>query len=264
MRLESYSKTCSRFAYKFFRKEPLRLRTTKRRSALVRWLYHAIAPQTMPRAAVDYYARLIDGLRDEYFHPFRDEVLQSYPQPSRILDVGSGTGQLCLLLADAFESCHIVGIDLSKSCIEVARERAASAGLSNRVSFLCIDLTSDNWQPESFDLVLSTCSLHHWRRPALMLAAARRLLAPSGQLWIMDDFAGASVDDRRRWVQIVEHRCQPGWVFRWVFHFESRFLAYSRQELDELLVSAGLEATSFSTHEAFFTLCARAISKTRS
>ena len=227
---------------------------------LIRRFYHAVAPQTMPRAAVGYYTRLIDGLRDEYLHPFRDEVLRSHPQPSRILDVGCGTGQLCLLLADALESCRIVGIDLSRPCLQVARERVAGAHLGDRVSFLRVDLTSCGWRLEPFDLILSTCSLHHWRRPALMLAAARRLLAPNGRLWIMDDFAGASADDRRRWVQLVESRCQPGWVFRWVFRFESCFLTYSRQELEELLVPADLEATTFSTREVFFTLCARAIS----
>jgi len=62
----------------------------------------------------------------------------------------------------------------------------------------------------------------------------------------MDDFAGASADERCRWVQLVERRCQSGWVFRWVFRFESRFLAYSRKELESIVDDTGLYGIAFS------------------
>lgn len=53
---------------------------------------------------------------------------------NRVLDIGCGWGGLALAMAQA-EDVTVVGITLSREQLEVARQRAAQAGLSDRVSF---------------------------------------------------------------------------------------------------------------------------------
>ncbi|NOT42453.1 MAG: class I SAM-dependent methyltransferase [Alphaproteobacteria bacterium] len=58
-------------------------------------------------------------------------VKQIDPRPSeRILDVGCGTGTLAVLLKRRMPSCEIVGLDPDPQILELAREKARSAGVA--------------------------------------------------------------------------------------------------------------------------------------
>ncbi len=219
---------------------------------LVRPLYHWLIPQAMPRAAVDYYDRLIDGVTDTYLRPFAQEILTAYPGSARILDIGTGTGQLPVLLAKANPHYTLIGVDLSRKCVEMGRLRAEGAGLGKRVRFCEMDILRDVGMDESFDLVISTCSLHHWRWPVRMLRAAAGLLNEDGRIWIIDESADAKRDARREWMRRVESSGRPLWLFRTVFSFELKHLAYSRQEIETLCHRAGLRILDYVTREVFF------------
>lgn len=219
---------------------------------LVRFLHRYLVRQTMPGLVVGYYDRLIDAVAEPYFNRICEEVVQAFSGPVRILDVGTGTGQLPILLARANPEYKVTGIDLSRRCLDVARSRATDARLTGRVDYVRINLQRDRWQPPPFDLIISTCSLHHWRYPVRMLRAGRGLLKDGGQIWIMDEAAEAAPEARRRWVTRVEDAFSPAAIFRIVFSFESRFIAYSRRELTQLCKKADLRLASFSIMEAFF------------
>jgi len=55
----------------------------------------------------------------------------------RILDVGCGTGRVAISLAEL--GYNVIGIDISPSYIEIAKSRAISKGLENRVEFITCD-----------------------------------------------------------------------------------------------------------------------------
>jgi len=207
----------------------------------------------MPGIAVNCYEKMMDGLLEAYFRPFAEEVLRTFPGPARILDIGTGTGQLPIMLARSNSNYEITAIDLSRRCIDTACSKAEAAGVSCRLAFARADILSGQCHTEPFDLIVTTCSLHHWRSPVQMLRAARRLLKDQGQIWIMDDDAEATSDARQKWVRKVEQACNPGWISRAVFTFESRFLAYSRWDLECLCKKADLQLMHFSTREVFFT-----------
>ena len=67
---------------------------------------------------------------------------QSIPHPvSTVLDIGCGPGMNALQLAEIAPQTNIVGIDLHTPFIDEANQRAADAGVSNRVSFEVGDMT---------------------------------------------------------------------------------------------------------------------------
>lgn len=64
------------------------------------------------------------------------------PPPSRVLDMGCGSGVLGLSIIEAFEESSLVLADISPKALELASENAAGLGLDRRVELAESDLFS--------------------------------------------------------------------------------------------------------------------------
>lgn len=74
--------------------------------------------------------------------------------PHKILDIGSGSGLIALMLAQRFPEAHITGIEIDPSATEEARMNAAKTPWSDRADFICHDF--EDWiTDEKFDLIVS-------------------------------------------------------------------------------------------------------------
>jgi release factor glutamine methyltransferase len=62
---------------------------------------------------------------------FKSEI-----EDSRMVDIGTGSGVIALTLAAEFPKAQIVGTDISKDALMLARENAERLGLADRVRFL--------------------------------------------------------------------------------------------------------------------------------
>ena len=84
--------------------------------------------------------------------------------PTRILDVGSGSGCLTICLANEFKEAQVIGWDISRDALDVANRNAGKIGVEN-VSFDQVDVLQDSsWSvEEAFDLIVANppyISLH--------------------------------------------------------------------------------------------------------
>jgi SAM-dependent methyltransferase len=104
------------------------------------------------------------------------------PPDSRLLDVGSGTGFLSLLLAEL--GYRVTGIDLSPGMREQAARKAAEAGLS--VEFLPGDAEMPCFEPGQFDGIISRHLLWTLPSPQLALVNWCRLVRPDGLVLVID------------------------------------------------------------------------------
>lgn len=109
----------------------------------------------------------------------------------RILDVGSGAGQLIQhLLKYSDPESSITGFDLSLEMLKRARRRLKS----QRPRFVTADLTRLPFADRSFDCVTCGYVLEHLPDPRPGLAELARVLEPGGRLLLIateDSFGGA-------------------------------------------------------------------------
>jgi ubiquinone/menaquinone biosynthesis C-methylase UbiE len=139
----------------------------------------------------DRYDRLASRhLRRLHARVAADVAAAGLPDGSRVLDVGTGPGRLPLAIAGAAAGLRVEGIDLSEEMIEHARRIAASmhddAGTQTRVSFAVADVADLPYPEDTFDLIVSTLSQHHWADVSAGMRELLRVGKPTGQIWIYD------------------------------------------------------------------------------
>jgi SAM-dependent methyltransferase len=103
------------------------------------------------------------------------------PIPSRIADLGCGTGSLALLLAEDGHS--VDGIDVSP---EMVRRATAKAGTYPGMTFTVGDAAAPDLPPATYDVVLCRHVLWTLPSPADVLALWVDLLVPDGRLVLVE------------------------------------------------------------------------------
>lgn len=104
----------------------------------------------------------------------------------RALDAGTGAGTYALALAPSVR--EVVGVDPVPELLREARRLAASAG-ADTVTFVEGDATALPVESESFDLAACARTLHHVRRPELVVAELTRVVRPGGKILLVDQLA---------------------------------------------------------------------------
>ena len=101
---------------------------------------------------------------------------------ARIVDIGSGQGDLAVLLARTFPEAEIRGLEYSAAGVERSRQAAAGAQVSTRVSFSQRDLLrpQDLEDSERGWATVAICSevLEHVDSPEVLMTNATNYLAP--------------------------------------------------------------------------------------
>jgi ubiquinone/menaquinone biosynthesis C-methylase UbiE len=96
----------------------------------------------------------------------------------RVLDAGCGPGHAALALAA--HVAQVAAVDLAEAMLEQGRQLAAARGVTN-VEFRQADVERLPFEDETFDLVVSRYSAHHWPAPQSALREFRRVLRSNGQ-----------------------------------------------------------------------------------
>jgi ubiquinone/menaquinone biosynthesis C-methylase UbiE len=123
------------------------------------------------------------GLHDPHVHEAWRTLLLSLvpPIPSRIADLGCGTGTLSLLLVQ--EGHSVDGVDFSP---EMVRRAAAKVGSFPATSFVVGDAAEPPLQAATYEVVLCRHVLWALPDPAEALARWVDLLTPTGRLVLIE------------------------------------------------------------------------------
>ena len=143
------------------------------------------------------YDRLSRLLFGSFFRGVAANVVASVPPPGRVLEVGCGPGSLSIELAG--RGFEVTGLDLDPDMVERARANAERVGAGTGAetsgsalpTFLVGDVAALPFDDASFDLVVSTFSMHHWADRHAGLAEMARVVRPGGRVIIWDLRPGA-------------------------------------------------------------------------
>jgi SAM-dependent methyltransferase len=96
----------------------------------------------------------------------------------RVVEYGCGLGRFSVLLARAGAS--VSAFDISERSVEVARDRATSLGVADRIDFRVAAGEDLPYEDASFDLAFGKAVLHHLD-PSRGAAELARVLRPAGR-----------------------------------------------------------------------------------
>lgn len=136
----------------------------------------------------NYEANLIEG-----WLPALDGVTAKLRAGARVADVGCGHGASTILIARAFPNSIFVGSDYHPESIRVARERAAAAGVGDRVTFEVA--SAKDFSGTGYDLVTMFDCLHDMGDPVGAAQHVRSAVAADGTWMIVEPMAGDHVED---------------------------------------------------------------------
>jgi ubiquinone/menaquinone biosynthesis C-methylase UbiE len=135
-----------------------------------------------------YIANLVSG-----WIPALDGVDAKLRAGGKIADVGCGLGSSTILLAEEYPNSQVVGCDYHEGSIELARKRAADAGVADRINF---DVASaQTFAGTGYDLIATFDCLHDMGDPLGAAQHIRRALADDGTWMIVEPMAGNDVTD---------------------------------------------------------------------
>jgi cyclopropane fatty-acyl-phospholipid synthase-like methyltransferase len=146
---------------------------------------------------------------------------------NRVLDVGCGNGNHVLFFAE--QGFSTAGVDVSKSAIELARQRATERGLD--VDLEVGDAADLPWESEMFDLVVSDGVLDHvsFSQAKSILAEIQRVSTPGAYLFLSLRSAADSEWGRGEKVEENTYILQEGYEKGMLQHF------FDRRSIKELL-----------------------------
>jgi SAM-dependent methyltransferase len=163
-------------------------------------------------------ARVADPARERYL----GVLLDNLPKGATVLDLGCGSG--ALLTRHLAERFHVTGVELSSRMVELAQRNVPSA------RFICADMASVTFPPNSFDGVCAFYSLTHLPReelPPLLRKVAT---------WLKSDGL---------FVASMSSGEDPGSVEKdWVGGVPMYFAGYAAEKNEELVEEAGLRVIS--------------------
>ena len=180
----------------------LRLPGDKRTEIVRRFYEQAPFPNYPPGASLSWlraraerteFARLID---------------RAIPGNARVLEIGCGTGQMSLYLAQADRV--VIGADLTRASLRIGAEAARRFQL-DQVQFIETDLHHPGLRAGAFDVVYSSGVLHHTPDPSAAFGQIVRLARPGGMivLGVYNAFARIPLRVRRFVARLSGYRFIP-------------------------------------------------------
>jgi len=169
--------------------------------------------ERIPGVLASAYEKGTRMVIESYYRPVAAEIVANLNEGT-ILDLGTGPGYLPVEIAKRSPKLNIIGVDLSRKLIKMARSNASKEGLADRLAFQSGNAGRLEFADSSFDMVISTGMLHSLKEPVAVLQEIHRVLKAGREAWIFDPARVASRVDREKWKASLTLRER---FFLWLF-----------------------------------------------
>ncbi len=152
-----------------------------------------------------------------------------------MLEVAPGPGYFCIELARR-GSYAITGLDLSRSFVKMAAEKAAAAGVN--VQFTQGSASKMPFANDSFDFLLCRAAFKNFADPVGALKEMRRVLKPGARGLLIDLSRDARPDEVSRAVDEMGLSAMNRFLTKMAFRTMLIRSAYTRQEFERMFAQA--------------------------
>lgn len=106
--------------------------------------------------------------------------------PKQILDIATGTGDICIKAFSYLKPETVLGVDISDKMMEIGKEKVKAAGLEGKISFEVQDASTLSCSDGSFDAVTISFGIRNFENLDESLQQIYRVLRPNGHLLILE------------------------------------------------------------------------------
>ena len=180
----------------------------------------------------DYFAKgyYNQPIKDEDAYQKKLQITQSYMKPTdKVVEIGCGTGGTSLLHSPHVQ--NILSTDISAKMIEIARQQAAEAGVTN-VEYRQSSVDALNLPKSSQDMVLGLSILHLLPEKEAAIRKVHNWLKPGG-LFVTSTIC---IGDMGSGAKFFLNRVMPIGQF---FGFLPKVQLLTKEELKQCFVRTG-------------------------
>jgi ubiquinone/menaquinone biosynthesis C-methylase UbiE len=117
---------------------------------------------------------------------FAADAIALDPHAVKILDVGTGTARIPILMCQQRPQYLVTAIDLAQSMLIIGQRNVEEANLSQRIRLERVDSKRMPYPDLEFDTIVSNSLVHHLPDPLVFFQEVNRLIRPDGAILIRD------------------------------------------------------------------------------
>jgi ubiquinone/menaquinone biosynthesis C-methylase UbiE len=166
----------------------------------------------------------------ERFNTLARKLAPRIKPRDRVLEIAPGPGYLAIELA-RLTDCRIVGVDISRTFVRIARDNAFKAGVD--IAFDEGDAADLPLPSDGFDFIVCCAAFKNFVRPLDALDEMYRVLKPGGTALIVDlrkDFSPQEIDAYVRGKGVIN-----GVLIKLTFNTMLKKRAYTQEALAQLV-----------------------------
>jgi ubiquinone/menaquinone biosynthesis C-methylase UbiE len=186
---------------------------------------------------------------------FVNDLLACGPLTGDVLDLGTGTARIPILLCQRAAEVRVMAVDAAIAMLELARYNVAVAQLAERIVLAHVDAKSLPYPDAYFDCVISNSIVHHIPEPIVILREAVRVAKPGALLFFRDLARPASAEALQ---SLVETYAGQESALAQKMFADSLHAALTLSEVQELVERLGFDPNSVQmTSDRHWTWAAR-------
>lgn len=160
------------------------------------------------------------------------------PISARVLDAGTGTARIPVLLCQMRPHWQVFGIDLAKNMLQIGSQHVEQAGLQQQIVLELVDAKQLPYKDGDFEMVVSNSLVHHLPDPLPFFREISRVLKPNGAIVIRDLIRPPDEETMNNLVESIgtEYDTHQKQLFR-----DSLHAALTLDEVKQLISQAALQ-----------------------
>jgi len=169
---------------------------------------------------------------------FAQLAVELGPSTGYVLDVGTGTARIPILIGQMRPHWQLTAIDFSKNMLLVGARNVEAAGLQQQIQLEWVDAKQMPYSDHHFDMVISNSIVHHLPDALPFFREVKRVLKPNGGILLRDLLRPADQATMDAHVSSIgaEYNDYQKKLFR-----DSLNASFTLDEVNHLVQAAGLE-----------------------